>query len=166
MRTGAILNERGTVGNMWQAIQFSGLAVLAAFAGISFVLQASVNARLRSDLDSPNYAALISYAGGTLVMAAVILASREPLVTGSAVLRAPWWSWTGGLCGAIYVVIIILLLPRLGTAPTIAIFVLGQMLASLVIDHFGWFGVPRHSIDFARGVGALLLVLGVILVRR
>ena len=151
---------------MRQVIQFGGLAALAAAAGMSFVLQASVNARLRSALGSPNYAALISYAGGTLVMAAVILAFREPLLASSAMIRAPWWSWTGGLCGAVYVVIIILLLPRLGTAPTIALFVLGQMVASLVIDNFGWFGVPRHSIDFTRAIGAMLLVAGVVLVRR
>lgn len=142
---------------------FAGLAVAA---GASFVVQASVNARLRAELASPNWAALASYAGGTLVMALVLLATRESWLSAAVVQRVPWWAWTGGLWGAIYVVIVIVLLPRLGTAPTVALFVLGQMVASLAFDRIGLFGVPKHPIDAARVLGTALLVAGVVLIRR
>jgi transporter family-2 protein len=66
----------------------------------------------------------------------------------------------------VYVVIIIVLLPRLGTATVIALFVLGQMIASLAFDNFGVFGVPKHPADMTRIAGALLLVAGVFLIRR
>ena len=139
--------------------------LLAVVAGVSFVLQSSVNARLRDALDSPHWAALISYAGGTLVMAAIVLVSRAPFAAAAAA-RAPWWTWTGGAFGAVYVVIIILLLPRVGTAALIAFFVLGQMITSLAVDQFGLFGVPKHSVDAPRVVGVALLVAGVVLIRR
>jgi transporter family-2 protein len=151
---------------MRQAAQFGTFALLAVVAGVSFVLQASVNARLRTGLASPNWAALISYAGGTAAMALVLLAARDPWPSAAAIAKAPWWSWTGGLWGAVYVVIIIVLLPRLGTATVIALFVLGQMIASLAFDHFGIFGVPKHPADMVRIAGALLLVAGVVLIRR
>ena len=151
---------------MRQAVQFGGFALLAMLAGLSFVAQASVNARLRASLGSPNWAALASYAGGTLAMAAVVLAARDPLPSLAALQRAPWWSWAGGAFGAVYVVVIIVLLPRLGTAALIALFVLGQMAASLVFDNVGWFGVPKQPIDLARIAGVLLLVAGVVLIRR
>lgn len=151
---------------MRQAVQFGTFALLAVAAGISFVLQASVNARLRTGLDSPNWAALASYAGGTIAMGLVVLAMREPMLSSAAIQKTPWWSWTGGLWGAVYVVIIIVLLPRLGTAAVIALFVLGQMVASLAFDNFGLFGVPKHPADAARILGALLLVAGVVLIRR
>ncbi|MDB5071126.1 MAG: integral rane protein [Candidatus Eremiobacteraeota bacterium] len=151
---------------MRQAVQFGTFALLAVVAGISFVLQASVNARLRTGLDSPNWAALASYAGGTIAMALVVLATRDPMLSTDAIQKTPWWSWTGGLWGAVYVVIIIVLLPRLGTAAVIALFVLGQMVASLAFDNFGLFGVPKHPADAARIIGALLLVAGVVLIRR
>ena len=151
---------------MRQAMQFGALALLAVAAGVSFVLQASVNARLRTGLGSPNWAALISYAGGTVAMVLVILAARDPWISSAAIGKTSWWSWTGGLWGAVYVVIIIVLLPRLGTATVIALFVLGQMIASLAFDNFGVFGVPKHPADVTRIVGALLLVAGVILIRR
>jgi transporter family-2 protein len=151
---------------MRQAVQFGTFALLAAVAGISFVLQASVNARLRTGLNSPNWAALASYAGGTIAMALVVLATRDPWLSTAAIQKTPWWAWTGGLWGAVYVVIIIVLLPRLGTAAVIALFVLGQMVASLAFDNFGLFGVPKHPADAVRIIGALLLVAGVILIRR
>jgi transporter family-2 protein len=151
---------------MREAIGYGTLALLAVVAGVSFVLQASANARLRSALDSPNWAALVSYAGGTIAMAVVVLLARDSWPAATALRAAPWWSWTGGLLGAVYVVIIILLLPRLGTAAVIALFVLGQMIASLAIDNAGLFGVPKHPVDLARVAGALLLVAGVVLIRR
>ena len=151
---------------MRQAVQFGTFALLAVVAGVSFVLQASVNARLRAGLASPNWAALISYAGGTIAMVLVVLAARDPWISAAAIGKTPWWSWTGGLWGAVYVVIIIVLLPRFGTATVIALFVLGQMIASLVFDNFGVFGVPKHPADMTRIAGALLLVAGVFLIRR
>ena len=151
---------------MRQAVQFGTFALLAIVAGMSFVLQASVNARLRTGLGSPNWAALVSYAGGTVAMAFVVLATRDPWLSAAAVQKTSWFSWTGGLWGAVYVVIIIVLLPRLGTAAVIALFVLGQMIASLAFDNFGLFGVPKHPADLPRIVGALLLVAGVVLIRR
>jgi len=63
-------------------------------------------------------------------------------------------------------VLAILLLPRLGTAALIALFVLGQMIASLAFDQFGWFGAPKHPVDALRVLGAVLLVAGVVLIRR
>ena len=151
---------------MRQAAQFGTFALFAVVAGVSFVLQASVNARLRTGLGSPNWAALISYAGGTVAMALIVLATRDPLLSTAAIGKTSWLSWTGGLWGAVYVVIIIVLLPRLGTAAVIALFVLGQMIASLAFDHFGLFGVPKHPADATRIAGALLLIAGVVLIRR
>jgi transporter family-2 protein len=151
---------------MKQAAQFGTFALLAVVAGVSFVLQASDNTRLRTGLSSANWAALISYAGGTIAMALVVLATRDPWLSTAVIGKTSWWSWTGGLWGAVYVVIIIVLLPRLGTATVIALFVLGQMIASLALDHFGVFGVPKHPADVTRIAGTLLLVAGVVLIRR
>lgn len=147
-------------------VQLAAPAILAVVAGISFVVQAGVNTRLRDVLGSPNWAALASYAGGTVAMVLVALVQRDPMPAASALVKAPWWSWLGGAFGAVYVVIIILLLPRLGTAALLALFVLGQMIASLAFDHTGAFGAPKHPVDAARVAGVVLLVAGVVLIRR
>jgi transporter family-2 protein len=79
---------------------------------------------------------------------------------------APWWIWVGGLCGANYIVIAILLAPRLGAATLIAVTVAGQMLVSIVLDHFGSVGYPVHPVNAWRIVGAGLVLAGVGLIQR
>lgn len=142
------------------------MLLLAAGAGASFVVQQAVNARLRVALGSAYWAGLVSYAGGTLVMALAIAALRERWPSAAAMTRAPWWSWTGGFFGAVYIVVAIVLVPRLGAALVVALIVLGQMLASLAVDQAGAFGLPRVPIDAWRVAGALLLVVGAVCIQR
>jgi transporter family-2 protein len=47
----------------------------------------------------------------------------------------------------------------------IALLIAGQLLTSLAFDHFGLFGIPQHSVDLPRLLGAILLVAGAVLVR-
>jgi transporter family-2 protein len=150
---------------MPQQFLASSFYLLAVAAGVSFVFQQAVNANLRAEIGSPWWAGFISYLGGTLAMFAAILALREPWLTGPAIERTSWMSWTGGVFGAIYIAISILLLPRLGAALVVALIVLGQMLGALMFDHFALLGVPENPISPARLAGAALLVAGVVLIR-
>ena len=142
-----------------------GLTALAIGAGASFVMQQAANANLRVVLGSAAWAGFVSYFGGTLCMLALAFAMRDELPPAVVAVRANWWAWSGGFFGAIYIAISILLVPRLGTATFIALLVAGQMLSSLVFDHYGLFGVVQHSVDLYRLLGAVLLVGGVILTR-
>lgn len=139
--------------------------VLAFAAGVSFVFQQAVNSNLRVEIGSPWWAGFISYLGGTIVMLAVAGALHEPLPTAAMVGRSHWMSWTGGIFGAVYIGISILLVPRLGAATVIALLVAGQMIGSLIFDHFGLFGLSVQHVTAPRAIGAVLLLVGAILVR-
>lgn len=80
--------------------------------------------------------------------------------------RIPWWAWSGGLFGAIFIGLAIFLVPRLGAATFIALLVTGQMLAAVTFDHFGWMGLAQRSLDLPRVIGVALLIGGVVLIRR
>jgi transporter family-2 protein len=141
-----------------------GWYILSAVAGVSFVFQQAVNSQLRINIESPWWAGFVSYLGGTLVMLLMAVALREPLHLAAAG-KAPWLSWTGGLFGAIYIAISILMLPRLGAATTVALIVLGQMAGSVAFDHFGFLGAAEHPVNVARMIGILMIILGVALTR-
>ena len=98
-------------------------------------------------------------------MLVAALALREPTPSLAIAARSHGMSWTGGLFGAIYIAISILLLPRLGAATVIALIVAGQMIGSLAFDHFGFFGLPVHHVTFPRIAGVLFLLAGAVLVR-
>jgi transporter family-2 protein len=93
----------------------------------------------------------------------VLTATRQALPGIDALGRLPAWVWFGGLLGAAFVVIATLAIPRLGASSLVALAVLGQMLASLALDHFGVLQQAR-PVDLPRVAGVLLVVAGVLLV--
>jgi uncharacterized membrane protein YdcZ (DUF606 family) len=59
---------------------------------------------------------------------------------------------------------LIITLPRVGVAMTTALLILAQMSIGLLLDQFGWLGVPQHSISLIRLSGLVVLLLGAYLV--
>lgn len=141
-------------------------SLLALGAGFSIVVQQVLNTNLRTALNSAAWSGFVSYAVGLACMALLIVALRDPLPSASVAARIPWWGWSGGVFGALFIGLAIVLVPQLGAAAFIALLVAGQMLASVAFDHFGWMGLPQRPLDGPRLVGIALLVGGVILIRR
>ena len=141
-------------------------ALLAMLAGASVALQQVLNANLRAALNSAAWSGFVSYALGVLCMALLALALRDPVPSLSIATRVPWWAWSGGLFGAIFIALGIVLVPQLGAAAFIAFLIAGQMIASLALDHFGVLGLAHRPIDGLRLLGLTLLVAGVALIRR
>lgn len=140
--------------------------LLTLAAGFAVASQAGINATLRQHLGHPIWAGLVSFAVGTLAIAAVTLLLRPAWPAwAAAAAAAPWWAWTGGLLGAFFVVTALVVAPRLGAATLVAVVVAGQIAASLILDHYGAIGFPQHSVNPMRLLGAALLVSGVVLVR-
>ena len=139
--------------------------LLAFSAGVSFVFQQAVNANLRVEIGSAWWAGFVSYLGGTVIMLLMALFLKESWPSSDLIQRSQAISWTGGIFGAAYIAISILLLPHFGAATVIALLVSGQMIGSLLFDHFGLLGVPIHALIPTRAAGAGLLVLGVIMIR-
>jgi transporter family-2 protein len=142
------------------------LVAVALVSGASLPVQAGVNTALRSYVGRPELAALVSFSVGFLALLAWVLVTRQPWPSVAQAGRAPWWTWTGGFIGAFYVTTVVLLTPRLGVAATLAFSVAGQMATAVALDHFGALGVPVRTFSPGRALGAALLVLGVVLIRR
>ena len=140
--------------------------LVAVLAGAMLPVQTGVNVQLRGLLGQPLAAALVSFVVGTLGLATVVAALRVPVPVGTAWERSAWWHWSGGLLGAAYIAMTVVLAPRLGAATLIAALVAGQMAASLIVDHYGWVGFAEHAVSPMRLAGAALIVVGVVLVRQ
>ena len=140
--------------------------LLAVASGASLVVQQALNANLRIALNSAALSGFVSYFVGTLCMVALAIALRDPLPTATVVTRLPWWTWSGGLFGAIYVGLSILLLPRLGATAFVGLLITGQMITSLAVDNYGLLGLAQRPVDAPRAIGVALLVAGVVLIRR
>ena len=111
-----------------------------------------------------NISFAVSMVAGLVALAAAILLGHMSLPA-PALWNAPRWVWLGGLGGATYVLLAILLTHRLGAALLSAAGILGQLGTSLLIDHYGWFGVPVQRLSATRLVGVGLLTVGVVFIR-
>ena len=142
------------------------LLPLAFVAGMALPTQFAINSQLRGAVGGPVLAAGLSFLVGTVVLFAATLAVRRAVPDLGSVLGAPWWMYLGGLLGAGFVLASVILTPRLGAATTVGFFLAGQVVASMVIDHFGLFRVAVQEVTLPRLLGALLIVAGVFLVQR
>jgi transporter family-2 protein len=140
------------------------LLVSSVALGTGLALQVAMNTRMRGFAAGPFGAALTSFVVGTVALATVLALVRAPW-PGPSLAQAPWWTWCGGLMGALYVLGAILIAPRLGPGPLLALVVMGQMSAALVLEHYGWLGTVRHPVSAVRILGVLLIVVGAALVR-
>lgn len=142
------------------------LLPMALAAGAAVSTQFGVNSQLRGVVGGPVVAAAVSFIVGTVALVALALVVDRSLPSLEAVASAPWWVWIGGLLGAFYVFASIILTPRLGAATTVGLILTGQLLASVVMDHFGLLRLPVQEITLPRLLGVLLMIAGVFLVQR
>lgn len=140
--------------------------LLALVAGAMMPTQAAINNKLASYVASPISAAFISFLVGTAGLFVYMLATGVPVSNIANIKDAPPVAWLGGLLGAFFVASTVILAPRIGVAMTFSLIVAGQMLITLVLDHFGFLGLPVKEISLARVGGVLLITAGVIIIRR
>ena len=140
--------------------------VMGVFAGAMIALQAPLNAQLARALGSPIAAAAVSFVAGA---AALVIVTTILLATSGTALTwrgtAPWLFVAGGILGAVFVTCSIVLTPKLGAAALLGFAVTGQLIAGLVMDHYGWIGLATREVSPGRLIGTGLLIAGAVLVR-
>lgn len=139
------------------------IALLPFAMGIFIASQTAINSRLTSYNHLPLLTSTISFAIGSLFLAILTLCSGQG-IGGSwgVVLSTPWWSWLGGFTAAFALTCNILLFKHLGSVETTLYPVIGQIMMSLVIDQFGWFGSLRQKMTWHKAGGVLLLIAGLL----
>lgn len=138
------------------------LSAFAVVAGGALAAQARVNGALRVRLGDALVAALVSFAGGTMVL--LVAASASGRWRRAALLRrgTRWWWWLGGLAGAALVATSAAAVPEVGVALTAVAIVAGATLGSLVVDRIGISPRGRQPLTAPRLLGAALAVGGLL----
>ena len=137
-------------------------AALAVTAGVAVAFQGATNQGLMKSAGI----------GPALVINTVVVligAAGLWLGTGAKTTFFPtgasWTFYIGGVFGFIIIAAAVLVFPRLGAAYAIALMVLGQCLAAMIIDHYGLMGMEQSPATLQRAIGAALVVGGVVVFR-
>ena len=139
--------------------------LITVLMGLLVPIQTAANSRLRATVGEAYLSTLISFSVSTLFLLTVALVAGISVFPTEEMLHAaPWWSWLGGIIALLTITSTIYMFRELGQLQTMVIPLFSQLIFSLAIDHFGWFGAQVIPMNTNRLAGALLLVVGIILI--
>jgi transporter family-2 protein len=127
---------------------------------------AAMNAQLFASLENRWLASAVSFALILAFFACVFAMFPTPLPTTESLAKMPWWAPLGGLVGAVQVYAGLTLVQKVGAGPFVGFTVTAALVASLLMDHFGWLHVPVHPMTIWRAAGALLMIGGIALIAK
>lgn len=138
--------------------------LMAVLVGICLGTQPAINAVLGKAV-TPKVAAFHSVLTSTVIMLTIILVSSN-FRSYVNIRNVPPLYWIGGAIGIVVVFVSIKVMPILGAASALSIFVSTQVITGAILSHFGLFGVTKSPIDIFRFVGIILILVGVKIVVR
>lgn len=131
------------------------MLLLVVMAGMGLAMEAAFVGPLGEKVGHFSATFSIFLIGSFLSTLALVVLKRNSF---AKLLRQPRWLFMGGILGPAYVIVLTIATPLVGVGITIVGILSGQILASLLIDHFGLLGSERRAIDIYR-VSALTLIL-------
>ena len=142
-----------------------GFVLMAILIGTLMPVQAGLNAELTRFLKHPYLGAFISLSLGAMIVSAFVI-----LNGGFGEIKrlgqVPIHLYLGGILGAIFVGSSLFFIPKMGATAMIAAFVTGQLIGSVIIDHYGLLGLTPNPVTLTRILGIILLFAGLFLVIR
>lgn len=140
--------------------------ILAVSAGAMIPFQSAMNTTLGKNLQSPYFSALSVFIIAAIGLSIYILVTKQTVPNPQQFTNAPKWSYLGGILGGTYILLIVVLAPKLGIGNVTVMVLLGQILAAMIIDQFGLLNATVHSLNWQRIIGLVLLIAGVYLVKK
>lgn len=138
---------------------------VGAVAGAMIAVQSVLNATLGERLG--NLGSVLTLTIVSIVVLLVVIGVFPTTASfDSLPATSEWYLYAGGALGVAILAAPIFLVPRVGTTFTLVAIVMGQLLMSLQIDHFGLFASPRIAASMPRVLGVGLVALGAVLVAR
>ena len=139
-------------------------ALIMLLAGLGIPVLAALNAALGVRIGSPSAAATVLFVMAFLTAATVMLVTG-PQALGK-VLAAPRHLLLAGVLIAFYVLSITYVAPHFGVGNAVFFVLLGQLISTALIDHFGLFGARATPIDATRALGIGLMAAGVFVTQK
>lgn len=145
---GAIARDRGGFEATW-------ISMLASLAGMAGVMAAASLSGNRPSLEKPfDHGATYGFFAGLMLVALVLAARGLP----------PHLALTGFL-PVPYLLAASFIGPRIGLGVFLGAMIAGQLIGGMGLDHIGAFGATPRKVDTLRITGALVLLVGVVLIR-
>ena len=130
---------------------------ISIFTGVILAIMISLNGELGNV--AGNYASsVIIHFVGLIGILIVLIATKSKFKNLKGI---PFYMFTGGLIGILTVLFTNIGFMGLGVSLTVSLSLLGQLVTSLVIDHFGYFDMPVVKFDKKKILGLVIIIAGI-----
>lgn len=129
-------------------------------SGIFVACMQSFNGQLTSTIGMYGTSLVVHMIGGLVMLGYIKLVKRERIVWGPM----PWYLYLGGLIGLVLVSFSSITISHIGNTLYTCFQTTGQVFLSIVLDHFGLFGIQQNSFNTKRIPGLLLILLGILII--
>jgi len=104
--------------------------------------------------------ALIHLFGLILIGAIMALKKQNPIPE----KKLPVYIYMGGVVGVLTVVFSNFAFGKISVSAILALGLLGQCIASLIVDQFGMFGMPKHRFTINKLIGIAFVIAGIVII--
>lgn len=132
--------------------------------GIGIPVMAALNAELGRGLGSPVAATVVLYVVGLLMSLAALVVVGLPRSPEIADIPLP--SWFAAFFVVAYVLAVTYFAPRIGIGNAVFFVLIGQLIAAAAIDHFALLGALKTPLTIRRGIGLVVMAVGVYLAKK
>lgn len=141
--------------------------LLGVVSGVFLALQGGCTARMAIS-GGRGWACFItvciSCVAGLILFLVLTNGARQGFDLAQGYRDAPWYSYIGGFLGALYVILVVTFISRLGAARFFLVCVLFQLVVAFILDSFAVAGLSKRSPSLGRISGIILMFLGAILI--
>ena len=135
--------------------------LLALLAGAALSFEGAIYAELGKSIGQIE-TSFYNFIMGSIIMGLLwIFFGKGKL---SHVLEAPKWSLLGGLLGVVYLTSIVISVPFVGVGITMVAVIIGQLVMSMIIEHFGWLGSKKTRINKEKIIAVVSMIIALILI--
>ena len=135
--------------------------IFALFAGAALSFEGAIYGELGKNIGKLETSFYNFFMGAIILGLLWIFFGKGKI---SHVAEAPKWTLLGGALGVVYLTAIVISVPFVGVGITMVAVVIGQLLMSMVIEHYGWLGSKKTKINKEKIFAVISMVIALILV--
>lgn len=141
-------------------VQFFALTV---FLGVILAVHLAMNGKVGEAINNTPVANAVFWCIGALTAIAIGLTGWQAGALAPLKDVNPWLL-CAGVMGALLVFAIAWLNPKMGSASLFITLLAGQVIAGVVMSHYGWLGSPVEPVTLMKVVGVTLMIGGAAIV--
>ncbi len=139
--------------------------LIAALSGVTMAIQGSINSALGKIVGLWE-TTFVVHLTGLLLVVVLLFICRVGDGCLADLIKAPWYTYLGGVLGVLIIYAVISSIPKVGVAPATTAIIVGQVLTAGLVDHFGLFGMNKIPFSIYNVLGTLLMACGAWLILR